>query len=77
MTYGYEFELEDDQVQFVKSIRCVHGYSWGAVAREFLKKWPMFKDRDGRMAKETSMCGAALCDAAMDQLHETVESGWN
>lgn len=77
MTYGYDFELTQEQILFIKNIRTVHNYSWGAVAREFCDRWPGFTDKNNKRAVASGPCGAALCDTVMKELKEDVEDGWN
>lgn len=66
------YQLNQEQAEFIKELRCSKDYSWRAVARDFTEKYP-----DIEPPTSNQWIGMELCSAAMKFLGETVEQGWN
>lgn len=67
-----EYQLNKEQAEFIKELRCSQDYTWRAVARDFTEKYPEIES-----STSNQYVGMKLCDAAMKFLGETVEQGWN
>jgi len=76
-TMHQDLPLNKEQAEYIKELRCSEPmFSWRAVAREFVDKYPEFSKMhniNGGIQQD----GIDLCDAAMGFLGEQTKDGWN
>lgn len=77
-----EENLNTDMVEYIRLLRCGDGsedtitYSWRAVARMFVEKYPTFSEEFNILAGN-QLSGMQLCEAAQSLLKQDTIEGWN